>query len=127
MTPGPGHYQAKTYTGSEGRKITISGRPNTSQTRAGIPGPGQYSVTLTNRPKSPSYRIGSAKRDGFNFFESNPGPGQYSPTNYASNKPKSPNWSMGTSQRKGMSFNEIVPGPGNYNVSKGLGAGPKVI
>lgn len=80
---------------------------------------------MNNRTKSPSYRIGSAKRDGFKFSYDNPGPGQYTPNGLA-NRPKSPNWSMGTGLRANMTPNELIPGPGNYNTSRGLGDGPKV-
>ena len=129
MTPGPGTYQYKTYVGKDAPKITISARPQTSLSRTMDPGPGQYNSTILHRPKSPSYRIGTARRDGDNkILAAYPGPGQYSPTVVmGSNRPKSPLWSMGKGQRTNLSPFESVPGPGNYNVSKGLGEGPKVI
>ena len=128
MTPGPGQYQSKQYVGKEGPKISMSSRPKTSLGRSTQPGPGQYNSSLVNRPKTPAYRIGSAKRDGgYKFSSDMPGPGQYSPTSLVSSKkPQSPLWSMGTGQRPGLYTSENIPGPGNYNVTKGLGDGPKV-
>jgi hypothetical protein len=127
MTPGPGQYQVKTYMGKDAPKITMSARPQTSGEREYLPGPGQYNFSSSNRPKSPSYRMGSAKRDGINSNKLVPGPGSYTPNlNTISMRPKSPNWSMGSGQRT-VSFPDLVPGPGNYNTSKGLGNGPKVI
>lgn len=127
MTPGPGQYQYKQYVGKDGPKITISSRPNTSGgSRSFVPGPGQYNANLSNKNKSPSYRIGSAKRDGgFEYLMNNPGPAQYSPNHNVSNRPKSPAWSVGNGKRIPFNSNELVPGPGNYNVSKGIGEGPK--
>lgn len=129
MTPGPGQYQYKSYVGKEGPKISMSSRPKTSLGRGTEPGPGQYNSSVVNRPTSPSYKIGSSKRDGgYKFLADMPGPGQYSPTNQISSKrPQSPHWSMGTGKRPGLYTSENMPGPGNYNVTKGLGEGPKVI
>ncbi len=128
MTPGPGQYQYKGYVGKEGPKISMSSRPQTSLSRAAEPGPGHYYSTVLTRPTSPSYRIGSAKRDVNNkFLAEIPGPGQYSPTSgNISNRPKSPLWSMGTGKRSALHTSGSGPGPGNYNVTKGVGEGPKV-
>jgi hypothetical protein len=129
MTPGPGQYQYKSYVGKEAPKISMSSRPQSSLGAGSIgPGPGQYNMVLSNRPKSPSYRLGSATRDagGLKSSLSNPGPGQYSPVVNVSTRPKSPTWSMGTGTRSQLDPTELVPGPGNYNVRKALGDGPKV-
>ena len=83
---------------------------------------------MSNRPKTPSYRIGSAKRDGFfKYLEGMPGPGQYNANNTMSlsKRPKSPAWSVGTSKRPPLSMSELGPGPGNYTINNTLG-GPKV-
>ena len=130
-TPGPGQYQLKPTIGNDGPKITISNyRPLSSMpsSRLMIPGPGQYNSNLNDRQKSPSYKIGSSKRnDNSKYLEYIPGPGQYSPANKTvSNRPKSPTWSMGTSMRKLINFTEYVPGPGNYEVKPAVGEGPKV-
>ncbi len=127
MTPGPGNYEIKNLIGNDGPKIHISSvRPDCSTTQKWVPGPGQYDVTLSNRPKTPSYRIGTAKRDGNKTFDQ-PGPGQYDLTASQTLRPKSPVWSMGTSERPPLSdCDRSVPGPGNYSVATGLGKGPKV-
>jgi|LauGreDrversion4_2_1035121.scaffolds.fasta_scaffold222718_2 hypothetical protein len=127
MTPGPGQYQYKEYVGKDGPKITMSSRPQTSLVKSSDPGPGHYNSNLVSRPTTPSYKIGTAKRDGgFKFMYDMPGPGQYSPTDNISKRPKSPYWSMGTGKRGGLYTSESGPGPGNYNVAKGVGGGPKV-
>ena len=128
MTPGPGQYQIKQMVGNEGPKIHISSvRPQTSSHSRFVPGPGQYDTTLSNRPKSPSYRIGTAKREG-NKSSGVPGPGQYELNNSLnlSMRPKSPVWSLGTSTRPPLSTSEMSPGPGNYNIYNTVGKGPKV-
>ncbi len=127
MTPGPGQYNYKTYIGKDTPKISMSYRPQTSAgERQMVPGPGQYNMVLTNRAKAPSYRIGSAKRDGApKHLEAMPGPGQYTPAHNVSTRPKSPTWSMGTGTRTQLNPTELVPGPGNYNVRKGPSEGPK--
>ncbi len=128
MTPGPGTYNMKNLIGNDGPRIHISSvRPDTATTMKWVPGPGQYEVGLNNRPKTPSYRIGTAKRDGFKTVDV-PGPGQYdlNASTSLSSRPKSPHWRMGTSERQPLSTCDKVPGPGNYNVSSSIGKAPKV-
>ena len=131
MTPGPGQYQYKEFLGKEATKITMSMKlPKEGDDSRYVPGPGQYNSTNSNyyRPKSPSYKIGTAKREGiYKFMEGNPGPGQYGPdncTNYV--RPKTPSWVIGTGQRPPLNpVDPSVPGPGNYNIGQMLGKGPK--
>lgn len=131
MTPGPGQYQARAYIGKDGPKISMSSKHNELANDAKfVPGPGQYNQTSSNyyRPKSPSYKIGTAQRKGLNnFMEANPGPGQYAPQNDTNQvKPKTPSWVIGTGKRPPLnSVDPQVPGPGNYNVGANLGKGPK--
>lgn len=130
LTPGPGQYNIKQKVGNEGPKITLSNyRPLSSSTAHanGIPGPGQYNPNMNNRNRSPTYRIGSSKRDGiYKHLEKNPGPGQYTPSH--TQRPKSPSWRMGTSTRRPLTPTEAhLPGPGNYNYKTTVGEGPKVI
>ncbi len=128
MTPGPGTYQIKTFVGKDAPRITMSPRPQSSTSeRNFVPGPGTYSAIYSNRPKSPSYGLGTSKRDAALYRTlDHPGPGAYSPVNNTSIRPKSPTWSMGIGKRDNLNPTQSVPGPGNYNVSKGLGNGPKV-
>lgn len=116
--------------GNEGPKITISAyRPLTSMVsgNTATPGPGQYDFSLIDRPKSPSYRIGSSKRNAPNRQGDFPGPGTYEGLNLTtSNRPKSPTWSMGKSMRPNLSSSNFLPGPGNYETYAKVGEGPKV-
>jgi len=128
-TPGPGTYQFRTCIGNEGPKITISSwRPLSSVASAAnfTPGPGQYDSNLNDKTKSPSYRIGSSKRDNKNRNDF-PGPGSYSTLNRStSNRPNSPTWTMGKSLRPNLSSSNFFPGPGNYETKPNVGEGPKV-
>lgn len=123
-TPGPGTYQAKSFIGNDGPKISISSvRPLTSMSRGDNPGPGQYNSNLNDKLKSPSYRFGSSKRKTNNKeAELVPGAGSYNPQE----RTKSPTWSMGKSTRGNKSGSEWVPGPGNYEFYNSVGKGPKV-
>lgn len=131
MTPGPGQYQYKEYIGKEAPKITMSMKLGREQNESRyVPGPGQYNSTNSNyyRPKSPSYKIGTAKREGlYKFMEGNPGPGQYGPNNCTNAvRPKTPSWVIGTGKRPPLNpVDPSVPGPGNYNIGGLLGKGPK--
>lgn len=132
MTPGPGNYEYKQYIGKEAPKITMSSKlPKEQSESRFVPGVGSYNPTNINnyRPKSPSYRIGSAKREGlYKYMDGNPGVGTYNP-NSATNKvrPKTPSWVIGTSKRPNLNPSDpSVPGVGNYNISKAIGSnGPK--
>lgn len=129
QTPGPGQYQCKEFLGKEAPKISMSGKNGKEYNESRyVPGPGQYNGSMINRPKSPSYKIGTAQRQGlYNFLEGNPGPGQYVPDNCTNKvRPKTPSWVIGSSKRPPLNPGDsTVPGVGNYNVSQGLGKGPK--
>jgi len=126
-TPGPGTYQFKTCIGNEGPKISISTRRPGSAANL-TPGPGQYQTNLNDKPKSPSYGIGSAKRSMRNSNAEFPGPGTYGALSVSTSlKPNSPTWSMGKSLRANLSSSNFFPGPGNYMTKSMLGEGPKVI
>jgi hypothetical protein len=133
VTPGPGQYDQKGKLGTDGPKITISSvKPDvmTSKMARIVPGPGQYNVGLDNRSKTPTCRIGTSKREGYNkHLEGMPGPGQYSSNDYysLSKTPKSPSWHIGSSKRKPINNTDNIPGPGNYTVCNTVGNGPKVI
>ena len=61
--PGPGNYDIPAKFANDAPKITISmHRPNSANPNS-FPGPGTYDSHLKNRTRSPTYRIGSAKRD----------------------------------------------------------------
>ena len=129
-TPGPGAYNTRTYIGNDGPKISMSGKfgydPSMGDQKY-VPGPGQYSSNNYGylRIKSPSYKIGTAKRGGLYNSVDNPGPGQYS-TNNSTNftRPKTPSWVIGTGKRGPLALiDKNNPGPGNYNINKSIGSG----
>lgn len=129
-TPGPGQYEYKNFIGKEAPKITMSAKYGSRQGDSRyVPGPGQYDQTNTNkyRPKTPAYRIGTAKRKGLYNSIDNPGPGQYGPDNCTNQvRPKTPAWKIGTAKRPDLNpGDKLTPGVGNYNISKGIGGGPK--
>jgi hypothetical protein len=132
VTPGPGRYDVKGKLGTEGPKIHISSvKPDVMTSRMAriVPGPGQYNITLDNRSKTPTCRIGTSKREGINkHLECLPGPGQYNSTEYfaLSKTPKAPSWQMGSSKRQPINKTTNLPGPGNYTVTSTVGNGPKV-
>ena len=128
--PGPGQYEYKNFIGKEAPKITMSSKYNNQENALKyVPGPGQYEQTNPNkyRPKTPAYRIGTAKRKGLYNAIDNPGPGQYGTDNcYNQVKTKNPSWKIGTAKRPSLNpGDKSTPGVGNYNVSKGVGGGPK--
>lgn len=130
-TPGPGQYQCRQYVGKEGPMISMSQKFGEVQNESKyVPGPGQYNNSNVNyyRPKSPSYKIGTAQRqDLYKFLEGNPGPGQYGVNNSTNfTRPKTPSWIIGKGQRPPLNqVDPSVPGPGNYNIGGLLGKGPK--
>ena len=132
-TPGPGAYDYKKFIGNESPKISISHKYKNNGIYNGetdyVPGPGQYNnVNVNNyRPKTPAYKIGTAKRRGFYDSIDFPGPGQYGPDNCINQvKRKNPSWKIGKSQRRELNdYDKNVPGVGNYNITKGIGIGPK--
>ncbi len=128
-TPGPGEYQPFYKIGKEGPKYTMSAKDERSSSkRSFIPGPGQYTLHSKNKRSTPSFGMGTSKREGVIGFPKNtPGPSQYIPTYFVNSiYNKSPNWSLGAGPKKSNREEELSPGAGNYNVSKGSGFGPKV-
>jgi len=128
-TPGPCEYQPYFRIGKEGPKYTMSAKnERISSKRFFVPGPGQYTIHARNKSSTPSFKMGSSKRDGVIGFPKNtPGPSQYNPNTFVNSfYSKSPNWSLRAAPMKFNREIENGPGPGKYNVSRGLGLGPKV-
>mmetsp|Transcript_6993 Transcript_6993/g.6840 ORF Transcript_6993/g.6840 Transcript_6993/m.6840 type:complete len:302 (-) Transcript_6993:116-1021(-) len=115
-TPGPGTYEFRNT--NEGPQYSMPGRSDKGD-RPKTPGPGHYNPggSMTDRA-SPSYRIGSARRDDDkpdtvrNQF---PGPGSYS------GRPQTagPKWGFGTEKRDKRNGNNSV-GPGQYEMRSSL-------
>lgn len=127
-TPGPGQYEAKKIMGNDGPKIGMSFHRPLSQMGNKNPGPGTYQPNLTNKNKSPEYRIGTSKREIVDKeTRLKPGPGTYYPDKVEYVKNKAPQWKMGTEERGAMNKSLMNnPGPGNYEYKKTVGEGPKV-
>jgi hypothetical protein len=98
-------------------------RPDSAYLAQGqIPGPGAYSPNLVTKAKQPSYRIGSASRDGLSKeYAGIPGPGQYDPKLQKANT----NIRFGSSTRKPLADSTTTPGPGAYQVPNKVVEGPK--
>lgn len=87
----------------------------------GLPGPGQYGLTATEKDKfrrSASWSIGASKRDDNKSWGQLPGPGAYTPSDPSSITPKC---SFGASNRLKEKRIPPSPGPGAYDIKSRLG------
>jgi len=125
--PGPGQYSHRGDFDSPGKGTSLVPRRPDSAYLSGsrTPGPGAYAPSLTDKAKGPSYRIGSASRDGTSSGNrlGSPGPGAYNPAYTKGNK----NVKIGTSTRSNLSASAYTPGPGAYDQRTKVGEGPKHI
>lgn len=111
-TPAPGSYEIPSKL-KEGPQYSMHGRTQPARP-FDSPGPGQYNHDKSVvREKSPSYKIGSAKREESTerYYEI-PGPGTYQDTRPQSAGPK---WAFGTDDRS-KSKKDSMPGPGSYEM-----------
>lgn len=98
-------------------------------------GSGLGKMTLSSRPSSPTWGLGSASRDQVQKVNSpgyapvpatnNPGPGNYSigqsvGRQVLSTTRSSPAYGAGTSQRPNLNSPSKTPGPGNYAIPGGI-------
>lgn len=84
-----------------------------------VPGPGQYNPNLsTIKQQTPGGRIGTGKRDGFNFREAGsiPGPGHFNIGDDWTKNMRNPGF--GASNRYNVASSKDGPGPGNYNLDE---------
>lgn len=91
-------------------------RPDTApSTGRGVPGPGTYVPSLSDKNQAPKYGFGSAvKTSKLNKDKVNtPGAGSYNPTTSQVLK-KNANYGMGTGKRRPLSAANRNPGPGMY-------------
>lgn len=119
-----------------------------------LPGPGQYSPSISKYEKSPCYRIGTSNRSTF-AYSSTPGPGAYNPNNLKFDNTPSFSYGkgtrisarqaqtpgpgsyltkpifatiggkIGTSNRDSFAANSLAPGPGAYSPASRAIEGPK--
>jgi hypothetical protein len=124
--PGPGTYSFRGTFEALGKGTSMTPRrPNSAMiTASRVPGPGAYNLTITNKTRSPTYRIGSASRDTLSRDHlSTPGPGNYQPKIAGG----VPSIGFGTSSRDGRAGSSSTPGPGSYNIPSKVIEGPRHI
>lgn len=126
--PGPGQYNARGVFDEGNSKNSgwtlVPRRPQSASAASlRVPGPGSYTPEVMKRT-APSYRIGSASRDGIaRDYTKAPGPGNYNPGNYQLG---GPSYRIGTGHRPPLSTSIETPGPGTYQVRPSTGEGPRV-
>eukprot|EP00744_Colponema_vietnamica_P001336 GILI01002225.1.p1 GENE.GILI01002225.1~~GILI01002225.1.p1 ORF type:complete len:456 (+),score=84.54 GILI01002225.1:159-1526(+) len=121
-SPGPGAYTLGS-TISQGPKVSITARrPDTSPSKAHIPGPGAYNFDVNG--KVPAPKIGTGQRSSLGVATAAPGPGAYSPEAVRLDAP--PKFSFGTSGRAGLASNTVSPGPASYRLPSSLEGSPKI-
>lgn len=120
--PGPGAYSMTSEFESPGKGTTlVPRRPDSAHTALGRnPGPGAYNPDYLPKTRAPTYRIGTASRDGLGDRRGAPGPGNYDPSLPRTRK----SIIIGTSRRRALSEASITPGPGAYNTFSKID-GPK--
>jgi hypothetical protein len=124
--PGPGTYTFRGTFENPGKGTSMTPRrPNSAMVAASRnPGPGAYNLTITNKTRSPTYRIGSASRDTLSREHgSTPGPGNYQPRLVGG----TPTIRFGTSSRDWRDGSSCTPGPGSYNIPSKVVEGPRHI
>ena len=128
ISPGPGAYNYKEYIGKDAVKKSFGTKIDYSLIESkSTPGPGHYQELNTNiyLPKSPSYKMGTSKRENEKKDKSasTPGPGQYNfdrTIKYV--KLNNPSWKIGTAKRKCLDLSgKTTPGVGNYTIYGELG------
>jgi len=123
--PGPGAYTFRGEFESPGKGTSMVPRRPDSAYLSGsrTPGPGAYAPGLVDKTRGPTYRMGSASRDGTSSSNriGSPGPGAYNPEHTKGNK----NVKIGTSVRSPLSAGGYTPGPGAYDYKTKVGEGPK--
>ena len=124
--PGPGQYNISENNFRSSPKITIAQKLNYNQIegkKEDFPAPGLYNIQNSTDyilHKSPSFKIGTSKRNEIYSQKETPAPNQYN-NNFNLNKKKNPSWKIGTGKRIDLNPNDKnIPGVGNYNISKGI-------
>ena len=134
VTPGPGTYLAKTFTGFDLPQYsmgqTLSFEPHRKEQKQ-KPGPGTYSPQhdQTNEKRA-AWKIGSDIRRDLKFDkckEFQTAPGQYDPDPTKVQK-KAAGWRIGSESRPGLvtKGHDKYPGAGTYELPSHITEGPKV-
>lgn len=63
-TPGPGNYEINGHPNkpNAARSVMTPRRPVSARATRGMPGPGQYSPSMTDKKKAPNYGFGSGPK-----------------------------------------------------------------
>jgi len=123
--PGPGSYIITKMVGDNSPHYTIRTKTATAGDTFKTPGPGTYESTKVGqvRPKSPTWKIGTGKKDDI-YRELQrrgvPGPGNYESKGTLSG----PQYKFGN-QKRGFYGNEKTPGPGQYKIPCSISSVPK--
>jgi len=134
-TPGPGTYDALGLRGYEHKAPSYSFRAKsaTPDGRTKVPGPGTYEPTSRiQNQSSPSFKIGTSKRDNLYNTNATPGPGSYTTRpNSAFNRESGPKYGFGTADRDSLhGMSKTLPGPGQYDFRgsfEGAGKGTSLV
>jgi len=137
-TPGPGSYEPFALRGYDHKAPSYTMRPRSANPdgRAKVPGPGTYDATSRiQNQTSPSFKMGTSKRDDLYGNTSAPGPGAYNTRpNSAFNRESGPKYGFGSSERDPLyGMSKTLPGPGQYDLksnfegtnSKGMSLVPR--
>lgn len=111
-TPGPGQYQTFDQFGRDGRKVTISSKLLSKDSRNYQPGPGYYEPSILNKSSS-AHAMGKGERLPVVPKEAQliPGPGSYdSPDKFGYGS-----HSMTMHARLDDRDRRLSPGPGHYD------------
>lgn len=103
-------------------KFSFSGRPEMKDKKKGMPGPGQYALTNTEKDKfsvSPKFGFGGGVRDDGRVWAQYPGPGQYKP-GFDPRYNTPPRFGFGSEPRLHETKKMQAPGPGHYDIRGNL-------
>jgi len=125
--PGPGSYETTKGLGANAPKYTLRPKTANLEDKTKTPGPGQYDNDRVGqvRPKSPTWRIGTSKKDdAYRELQRRgvPGPGMYE----SKSQFGGPQYRFGTQKRSHYNTNG-VPGPGQYSIPCSIGDVPKYL
>jgi len=121
LVPGPGAYNSKKFTGTEGPAFTIVARRGQG-VKADKPGPGAHNLPDLCGGMGPKYSATPRRHEANKQLS--PGPGAYNHEDKGLSE-SIPKWGFGTSTRPGLTNVASTPGPGTYNAKEHIGKAPQ--
>lgn len=107
-TPGPGKYKIRKAVGSDAKSISMKTNTKYIYVNNNNPAPNAYyPKTILTSKQSPSYRIGSSKRNQYKT-NNNPGPGTYFPYVSYSDFVYRPTWKYANSNEPVKLYNSVI-------------------